>query len=240
MLRGLKERFPKAHLKAFTAIEIGWFAKREKISIEEVLRRLRDAGLGSLPGGGAEIFHSEVREIICDGKLDAERVDRGPPHRPQDGDQEQLHHALRPRRTARAQGRPPAAPARAPGRDGRLQRLHPARLPPREQLHGAEVPHHRDGRPAPHRHLAAGARQHPAHQGLLGDDHAQAGPGGPALRGRRHGRHGRRGEDLPHGRRRHDPAAHPLGARADRARGRLRAGRARHALQPHRARRRRT
>ncbi len=71
MLRGLKQRFPNAHLKAFTAIEIGWFAKLEKISIEEVLRRLRDAGLGSLPGGGAEIFHPEVREIICDGKLDA-------------------------------------------------------------------------------------------------------------------------------------------------------------------------
>jgi aminodeoxyfutalosine synthase len=72
MLRGLKERFPAAHLKAFTAIEIGWFAKREKLSIEEVLSRLRDAGLGSLPGGGAEIFHPDVREIICDGKLDAE------------------------------------------------------------------------------------------------------------------------------------------------------------------------
>jgi aminodeoxyfutalosine synthase len=72
MLRGLRERFPNAHLKAFTAIEIGWFAKHEKISIEEVLTRLRAAGLGSLPGGGAEIFHPEVREIICDGKLDAD------------------------------------------------------------------------------------------------------------------------------------------------------------------------
>jgi len=72
MLRGLQARFPDAHLKAFTAIEIGWFAKREKLSIEEVLRRLRDAGLGSLPGGGAEIFHPAVREIICDGKLDAD------------------------------------------------------------------------------------------------------------------------------------------------------------------------
>ena len=72
MLRGLKARFPKAHLKAFTAIEIGWFARREKATIEEVLRRLTAAGLGSLPGGGAEIFHPEVREIICDGKLDAD------------------------------------------------------------------------------------------------------------------------------------------------------------------------
>ncbi|HEV7516134.1 MAG TPA: CofH family radical SAM protein, partial [Thermoanaerobaculia bacterium] len=72
MMRGLKSRFPDAHLKAFTAIEIGWFAKHEKISIAEVLRRLREAGLGSLPGGGAEIFHPEVRAIICDGKLDAD------------------------------------------------------------------------------------------------------------------------------------------------------------------------
>jgi aminodeoxyfutalosine synthase len=71
MLRGLRERFPSVHLKAFTAIEIGWFAKREKLSLEEVLLRLREAGLGSLPGGGAEIFHPEVREVICDGKLDA-------------------------------------------------------------------------------------------------------------------------------------------------------------------------
>ena len=72
MMRGLKQRYPAAHLKAFTAIEIGWFARREKLSIEEVLRRLVEAGLGSLPGGGAEIFAPEVREIICDGKLDAE------------------------------------------------------------------------------------------------------------------------------------------------------------------------
>ncbi len=71
MLRGLRERFPDVHLKAFTAIEIGWFAQREKLSIEQVLVKMRDAGLGSLPGGGAEIFHEEVREIICDGKLDS-------------------------------------------------------------------------------------------------------------------------------------------------------------------------
>jgi aminodeoxyfutalosine synthase len=72
MMRGLKERFPAAHLKAFTAIEIGWFAKQEKLTIEEVLLRLREAGLGSLPGGGAETFDPEVRAVICDGKLDAD------------------------------------------------------------------------------------------------------------------------------------------------------------------------
>jgi len=72
MLRGLKERFPNAHLKAFTAIEIGWFAQLEKMTIAEVLETMREAGLGSLPGGGAEIFHEDVREIICDGKLDTD------------------------------------------------------------------------------------------------------------------------------------------------------------------------
>ena len=72
MMRGLKERFPSVHLKAFTAIEIGWFAKREKLTFQDVLERLRNAGLGSLPGGGAEIFHHDVRDVICDGKLDAD------------------------------------------------------------------------------------------------------------------------------------------------------------------------
>ena len=72
MMRGLKKRFPDVHLKAFTAIEIGWFATLEKISVEEVLSRLREAGLGSLPGGGAEIFDASVREEICNGKLDSE------------------------------------------------------------------------------------------------------------------------------------------------------------------------
>jgi aminodeoxyfutalosine synthase len=69
MLRGLKQRFPQVHLKAFTMVEIGYFAKRSKLSIREVLERLKDAGMDSMPGGGAEIFHDRVRRIICDHKL---------------------------------------------------------------------------------------------------------------------------------------------------------------------------
>ena len=69
MLRGLKERFPQVHLKAFTMVEIGYFARREKMSIRDVLVRLRDAGMDSLPGGGAEVFSDRVRRIICDHKL---------------------------------------------------------------------------------------------------------------------------------------------------------------------------
>jgi aminodeoxyfutalosine synthase len=70
LVRGLKERYPKVHVKAFTMVEIAFFAKLEKISIEETLIRLRDAGVDSMPGGGAEIFSDRVRHIICDHKID--------------------------------------------------------------------------------------------------------------------------------------------------------------------------
>jgi aminodeoxyfutalosine synthase len=70
MLRGLKERFPAVHLKAFTMVEIAYFAQRHKMSYAEVVRKLIDAGVDSLPGGGAEIFSERVRRIICDHKID--------------------------------------------------------------------------------------------------------------------------------------------------------------------------
>jgi aminodeoxyfutalosine synthase len=70
MLRGLKQRFPSVHLKAFTMVEIAYFARRQKITIRETLERLREAGMDSMPGGGAEIFSERVRRIICDHKID--------------------------------------------------------------------------------------------------------------------------------------------------------------------------
>jgi aminodeoxyfutalosine synthase len=73
MLRGLKQRFPEVHLKAFTMVEIGFLAQRGKISIRETLSRLIDAGVDSLPGGGAEIFSDRVRRIICDHKIDGDQ-----------------------------------------------------------------------------------------------------------------------------------------------------------------------
>ena len=72
MLRGLKQRFPQVHLKAFTMVEIGYLAQRAKLSSRDVLIRLRDAGMDSLPGGGAEIFSERVRRIICDHKITGE------------------------------------------------------------------------------------------------------------------------------------------------------------------------
>jgi len=70
MLRGLKRHFPQVHLKAFTMVEVAYLARRTKISIHETLERLIDAGMDSLPGGGAEIFSERVRRIICDHKID--------------------------------------------------------------------------------------------------------------------------------------------------------------------------
>ena len=70
MLRGLKQRFPQVHLKAFTMVEIAFLARRAKLTVRETLQRLRDAGMDSLPGGGAEIFNERVRRIICDHKID--------------------------------------------------------------------------------------------------------------------------------------------------------------------------
>ncbi len=73
MLRAIKEAEPQIHIKAFTAVEIDWLAAKARMSISQTLQTLREAGLGSMPGGGAEIFHPEVREKICDTKTDAQR-----------------------------------------------------------------------------------------------------------------------------------------------------------------------
>jgi aminodeoxyfutalosine synthase len=69
MIRGLKQRCPGVHLKAFTMVEVHYFSRIAKLSIEETLRRMKEAGVDSCPGGGAEIFHPRVRRIICDHKV---------------------------------------------------------------------------------------------------------------------------------------------------------------------------
>ncbi|HEX4321556.1 MAG TPA: aminofutalosine synthase MqnE [Acidobacteriaceae bacterium] len=70
LVSGLKQRFPKVHIKAFTMVEVAFLARRAKLSIEETLIKMREAGVDSMPGGGAEIFASRVRSIICDHKID--------------------------------------------------------------------------------------------------------------------------------------------------------------------------
>ena len=73
LLRGYKKIRPGIHLKAFTAVEIAFCADLYRMSDEQVLRELKDAGLDSLPGGGAEIFADRVRKKICHDKADADR-----------------------------------------------------------------------------------------------------------------------------------------------------------------------
>jgi len=73
VVRWVKEAAPEIHVKAYTGVEIEWFKKIERTTTRDVLQRLIDAGLGSLPGGGAEIFHPEVREQICGAKATTEQ-----------------------------------------------------------------------------------------------------------------------------------------------------------------------
>jgi len=73
LLRVLKSHFPQVHLQAFTAVEIDYLARLTGMSLEETLKELMAAGLGSLPGGGAEIFSSRVRGTLCPRKISAER-----------------------------------------------------------------------------------------------------------------------------------------------------------------------
>ncbi|MDB5349850.1 MAG: putative menaquinone biosynthesis protein family [Planctomycetota bacterium] len=68
VVRWVKQAAPEIHVKAYTGVEIEWFKKIAKLSTREVLSALMEAGLGSIPGGGAEIFHPEVREEICGAK----------------------------------------------------------------------------------------------------------------------------------------------------------------------------
>jgi aminodeoxyfutalosine synthase len=69
MFRGLKARHPQVHIKALTAVEIAHIARIEKMSVHDVLVALRDAGLDTMPGGGAEVFSPGVRATIADRKL---------------------------------------------------------------------------------------------------------------------------------------------------------------------------
>lgn len=65
----IKQNFPNLHIKAFTAVEIDYFSKISDLDYYEVLSRLKEAGLGSIPGGGAEIFSPSVRRIIAPKKI---------------------------------------------------------------------------------------------------------------------------------------------------------------------------
>jgi len=73
VIRLIHKHYPRLHLKAYTPVEWDWFERLTKRPTKELLAEFMEAGLGSLPGGGAEIFHPEIRSQICDYKADAEQ-----------------------------------------------------------------------------------------------------------------------------------------------------------------------
>jgi aminodeoxyfutalosine synthase len=72
LFREIKKHLPDIHIKSLTAVEVAWLARVSKMSFERVLAILKEAGLDSLPGGGAEIFAQRVRDLTCGGKCGAE------------------------------------------------------------------------------------------------------------------------------------------------------------------------
>ena len=73
MLRKIKKNFPDMHIKAFTAVEIDYFSKISGLSLNDTLLALKNTGLESMPGGGAEIFNGRVRNRICPEKINGKR-----------------------------------------------------------------------------------------------------------------------------------------------------------------------
>jgi aminodeoxyfutalosine synthase len=71
LLKTIKAHRPDLHIKAFTPVELDYMFRKANVSVEEGMRMAHEAGLDSLPGGGAEIFHEEIRSKICADKVDA-------------------------------------------------------------------------------------------------------------------------------------------------------------------------
>jgi len=71
-IQAIKNHRPDLHIKGFTPVELDYMFRKAKLTVEEGMKMLHDAGLQSLPGGGAEIFHPDVRSVICDDKVNAE------------------------------------------------------------------------------------------------------------------------------------------------------------------------
>jgi aminodeoxyfutalosine synthase len=73
LMRALKEKFPGVHLKAWTMVELDWIAQIGRMPVGDAILRLKEAGMDSCPGGGAEIFARRVRDVICKNKISGER-----------------------------------------------------------------------------------------------------------------------------------------------------------------------
>ncbi len=129
MLSGIKQRFPKIHLHCYSASEIIAIAEYSALSIRDTISRLRDAGLDSIPGGGAEILDDEVRYKIA--RLKCLTEDWLNVHRTahQLGMRTTAHDDVRRGREHRKPRQSFSAAIRVAGRDRRLHRVYPVELP---------------------------------------------------------------------------------------------------------------
>jgi aminodeoxyfutalosine synthase len=130
LLSSIKREFPALHLKAFTMVEIDFFAKFYKMSDEETIERLKEAGLDSCPGGGAEVFAEATRAKVCTHKTDGNRwlEVAGKVHAA--GLKTNATILYGHVETTDGPGRPPGPAARAAGSVGWFSVLHSARLLP--------------------------------------------------------------------------------------------------------------
>ena len=178
---GSRRRAPRSTSRRTRRSRSSSSARSRGSRSEDVLKELIDAGLGSLPGGGAEIFHPEVREQICGAKASTETwldVHRTAHRLGLHSNATMLYgHIDRPE----APDRPPRPAPRAPGRDRRLPDVHPAGVPPGQLADGPHPEALGGDGPQGHGDQPADARQLPAHQGLLGHARPQDGPGRPAF-----------------------------------------------------------
>ncbi len=230
MMRGLKELAPDVHIQAFTASEIAHLAKISGLGVPETLVQLKQAGLGSLPGGGAEVFSGRVRDLICERKisgqewLDVMRAAHGVGLRSNatmlyghvETPDELADHLLRLRDLQDETGGFNAFIPLSfqPANTGLSELPGPTGFDDLKVL-------------AVGRLVLDNFRHIKAFWINVGP---QARSGLALVRRERPRRHRGRGEDQPRRRRRHRPGAHPRRARARHPRRRSRAGRARHAL----------
>ena len=177
ILRILHDAYPTLHLKAWTPVEINWFAQLTKRSVRDILVELKEAGLGSLPGGGAEIFHPEIRDKICEHKADTQEWFS-------------IH------RTAHELGLRSNATMLYGHIENAFHRTdHLLRLRELQDETGGfqtfiPLAFHPDAEPADDGDQPARARQLRPHQGLLDHARNRHGPGVARLRRRRHRWHG--------------------------------------------------
>ena len=189
MLRGIKQRFPKIHLHCYSASEIIAIAEYSELSIRDTISRLRDAGLDSIPGGGAEILDDEVRYKIA--RLKCLTDDWLNVHR--------TAHQLGMRTTATMmfgvgenyenRVEPFSAALRTAGRDRRIHRFYPVELPAREyRSRRASLGRSHRGRISESAgDLAALSFELPERAIQLGNPGTQSLPIGPAVRRQRCG-----------------------------------------------------